>query len=70
MPSLSTKNYTSAQVTQIKQAFAFLNEGAPATGPQLSIWLDRQIRGTVHQHYSRIESNQADAAATVSVEGF
>ena len=70
MPSLSTKNYTSAQVTKIQLAFADLNEGDPATGTQVSQWLDRQIRGKVHQHYSRIESNQADAAATVSVEGF
>jgi hypothetical protein len=61
MPSITTKNYTTAQVTKIKAAFG--SDEAPATDEQVQEAIEAFIRGKVDQKAWR-------AAANVSVAGF
>ena len=67
MPQLSTKNYTTGEMTNLEAAFSFLNEdGSDATAAQIEGWIERQVRGKAVQHFDRIEGAKASAAARTS----
>jgi hypothetical protein len=68
-----TREYTTVQMTKIRAAFSFLNngtdnEGSPATAAQLNAWIDRQVEAKVLQYYQRVEGAKADAVAATAVE--